>query len=261
MVFIILYDSERSMQTKEAGNEDAKKQLSDVQTQWIGRHLTVSVLYSSAGIATQILAESKKTKLLLDVGDGTLRDLLHRSFDLNALDCILLSHGHFDHIGGLWPLLGFMRMIGRRRQLLALMPWGITEARSIIRAFISNYASTTPFSIRVLTAVPGRTTRIGDISINTFRVRHRGTVAGITHLPMIPAVGYGLTCRNERVVFSGDTGLCQSLEKEVKGADLAILEATRTRQSGAPGIHLLVDEARKLGKLAQNYILVHRHQN
>jgi len=54
--------------------EDSK----DVMWDWSGNNLRVKVLFSSAGLATQILVNNieKDSNLLIDVGDGILRDLV-----------------------------------------------------------------------------------------------------------------------------------------------------------------------------------------
>ena len=74
--------------------------------------VSVNVPFSAAGVGTTIVLTSKFTgkMMLLDVGDGVLRDLLlsgNTDF-VNAIDPIAISHGHFDHVGGLHSLLGFM---------------------------------------------------------------------------------------------------------------------------------------------------------
>jgi hypothetical protein len=53
--------------------------------------------------------------------------------------------------------------------------------------------------------------------------------------------------------------MCPVLEKVVKGADLALIEATK-----GPGdeidlkVHLAEDQAKQLGSLAKNHLLIHR---
>ncbi|MHA2306081.1 MAG: MBL fold metallo-hydrolase, partial [Candidatus Hodarchaeales archaeon] len=74
------------------------------------------VLYSYAGIATHILMKNTNSLILFDVGDGILRDLLDEkiNFPLTTPLHIFLTHGHFDHCGGLFSLLAFLRMLGQK---------------------------------------------------------------------------------------------------------------------------------------------------
>ena len=52
-----------------------------------------------------IYAETEKHKLLLDTGqtDAVVKNAKVLNIDLSAVDTVILSHGHYDHSGGILP--------------------------------------------------------------------------------------------------------------------------------------------------------------
>jgi 7,8-dihydropterin-6-yl-methyl-4-(beta-D-ribofuranosyl)aminobenzene 5'-phosphate synthase len=52
-----------------------------------------------------IYIETEKHKLLLDTGqtDAVVKNAEDLGIDLTAVDTVILSHGHYDHSGGILP--------------------------------------------------------------------------------------------------------------------------------------------------------------
>ena len=80
---------------------------------WQGKNIEVNILYTKAGLAQQIWVRNENGSILFDTGDGILRDIISNELDITQIRGIVFTHGHFDHIGGLHSLLGFLRMKGR----------------------------------------------------------------------------------------------------------------------------------------------------
>ncbi|MGC1122785.1 MAG: MBL fold metallo-hydrolase [Candidatus Methanofastidiosia archaeon] len=222
------------------------------------------VLFSQAGIATQILLDN----VLVDVGDGTLRDLLAVSYDFQTLDTILITHGHYDHMGGLHSLLGYLRMIGHTTPLNIFHP-GACEVDAVITGFKTCYQDTIPYPM-IITIVEDRKPYIlSNVVIQPFFVVHAGSTAqGV--LSPIPAVGYRITFKDKTVAVTGDSAYCNSLEELVKGADQAFIEATWTKrrkemltkkygdiEKDMLKVHLSEEQAHHLGNFAREYTIIH----
>jgi ribonuclease BN (tRNA processing enzyme) len=230
---------------------------------WQGKQVRVEIPFSRAGVAQQIRIESATGSVLIDAGDGTLRDLVSAGVDLDKLHGIIFTHGHFDHVGGLHSLLGFLRMIGREEELSICAPKGCTEVFSIVKNFINLYSDTIPFKISRTEVQPGRAFQIAGTTIKAYPVVHCGSIEGAGILDPIPALGYRISCKGEAVAITGDTGFCPALKELVKGADLAIIEAAHERSTDVSKetlekVHLSEDLAKEIGKLAKEFILVHR---
>ena len=119
---------------------------------WQGRHVEAEVLVSYAGIATQILLTTGKHHLLLDCGDGTIRDVL--GLDSRNLAGIAITHGHYDHLGGVWSLLGCLRTIGRKGTISIVSPPGCVELDTILEGFDHHYRASCPYTIVRQTTPP-----------------------------------------------------------------------------------------------------------
>jgi len=231
--------------------------------QWANDEIEVRVPFSAAGVATTIVITSRFTgkMMLLDVGDGTVRDLLERGSIqfVNDLEVIAVSHGHFDHMGGIHSLLGFLRMMKRTNQLHILIPENCIEAISAIRGFRKAYSETLPFSFWYHELAPGSEFDTDFFKLSAIQVKHYGMENATDEDVLMPALGYRVRVGDTIVGYTGDTGPCRGAESIVRNADLAIIEATRkeTPQSKRR-VHLSEPEAKELGRLARNYILIHR---
>lgn len=230
---------------------------------WTGKALRADILYSQAGIAQHVLVSGDDGSVLVDAGDGVVRDLLSNGAKLGSIFSIAITHGHFDHIGGLYSLLGFMRMIGREEGLSLIFPEGCSEVTSLVGAFVSTYRTTMPFALQLIPATQGQRYTTAGMTLQGHPMVHCGSISGMGILDPIPAMGYRISCKGEAIAITGDTGLCPEVEVLVSGADLAIIEATYATRRGISEeelrkVHLCEEDAARIGSLARDYILVHK---
>src|SRR5262249_43828450 len=57
-----------------------------------------------------LLVETEGSRVLIDCGEGTQRQLLRSGAGFRRLDRILLTHGHLDHVLGIPGLFSTLRL-------------------------------------------------------------------------------------------------------------------------------------------------------
>lgn len=91
------------------------------------------------------------------------------------------------------------------------------------------------------------------------KVEHWHSIRGRILSPA-PAVGYRVSFRGRVVAITGDTAWCSAAVELVRGADLALIEATL--DDAAPEqrahLHLTLEAAQGLARLAKQAVLIHR---
>ncbi len=212
--------------------------------------IETDVLYSASAIGTQILLKSEGKSVLVDVGDGTVRDLTSRGFDFGSLIGVLITHEHADHTGGLFSLLHFMKHMPKTDPLRILTPRPAKYLAEFVKPPLMY--SKPPFEIKVVEVEEGVNVELGPFFIQPFRTAHVD----------LSSIGYSIRDpTGYRVVVSGDTVATARLRQAVLGADLAILESTfedGQEEYAKEFGHMTLSQAKSLGKLAKKTLLVHQ---
>lgn len=224
---------------------------------WRKDDFFIKIYSSIPNVSTGILLTTSKTTFIIDPGDGILRDLTQ---DVGAetilrVSDIFISHGHHDHVGGVWSLLTYLSVLRRRLPLSIYYPQGCVEIESIYKAFKEVYGKELSYEIFLKPIINEKQFTKNSVRIKPFKVNHR-EVSPDGEFIEVPSLGYKFFYDTKTICYGGDTAYCENLVKMAKGSDLAIIEAGAHDESSSE-LHMTIEQASKIGKTAKEFFLVH----
>ncbi len=175
---------------------------------------------------------------LIDIGDGTSRQLVRAGVQLNAIDAVFLTHLHFDHTAG---IMGFLALDWQARRRNPVMFYGPAGTKRLVADTLSALASGEEiFRPQIPDLPPMETIFFGqDWEVTTQRVvyqeagirvqaienSHYGTMHSTAAAHGINrSYSYRFDLPDRAIVFTGDTGPSRALEHLAKGADVLVSE-------------------------------------
>ncbi|MFC2083968.1 MBL fold metallo-hydrolase [Bacteroidota bacterium] len=223
---------------------------------WQKDDFYIEIFCSIPNIATGILLTTAKSKFVIDPGDGILRDLnknISKDEILSITD-VFVSHGHHDHVGGVWSFLTYLSVMKKTSPINIYFPKGCKEIISIYNAFLSVYANDLTYKIILKEIGPPKKFQRNSVTIKPFVVNHRELDDhGKSH--PVPSLGFKFYYNNKTICYGGDTAYCESLVRMAKNSDLAIIEAGALNKYD--DTHMTIEQAEEIGMTAKEFFLVH----
>ncbi|QTA92930.1 MBL fold metallo-hydrolase [Desulfonema magnum] len=193
---------------------DTKKEIS---VTILGSGTCVPSLTRSACAA---LMEIGKTKLLFDVGPGTMRQLLKADTTIFDIAFIFLSHFHPDHSGELVPFLFSNKYSGgkqRKTSLTIVAGKGFFQFYNKLKNVYGHWIEPDPefFKIIELDNRAFDRYKFNDFTVESAPVEHNEE-----------SLAYKISSSGGiSVVYSGDTDFSENLIKLARDAELFICES------------------------------------
>lgn len=153
--------------------------------------------------------------LLIDTASGTdlLGQLDRAGIALAGIRHLIMTHRHFDHAGGLAPLLvDLVAVPGAAITVYATAETG-RALHDLLRITIPGVEDWLGPRLHWKVIKPERPLALGDLEITPFDVEHG-----------IECVGLRVARDGRTAVFSADTCPCPNLVRHARGADLLIHE-------------------------------------
>ena len=163
--------------------------------------------------------------VLVDCGSGVTQRLVEAGTPGAALDAILFTHLHSDHVVDFYQLVISSWHQGRERPQRVFGPPGtrrfvagtmaLWEPERSQRIAYEKRPSTAAFAIEVVEIEPGRIWDEGGMRIEAVAVQHH---------PVRDAFGFVFEADGRKLAFSGDTAYCPALIEAARGADALVHE-------------------------------------
>ena len=191
--------------------------------------------------------------ILFDASSGTI--LLGRLRDagipIEKVRHLFVSHRHFDHAGGLAPLLISMASLPKAFLTVYALPETSTALKELLALTIPGVEDWLGDRLNWQELAPEETILVGDAGVTPFLVDHS-----------VECVGYRVAQNGSVLVFSADTRPCRAVIEHSRGADLLIHEAYGTKDESewahAVG-HSSASEAGEVARAAGAVRLVLTH--
>ncbi len=196
------------------------------------------------------LLDLPRTRILIDIGAGTLRRMAEFGVAPESINYIFLTHFHPDHISDLAMLLFTLRNL-RRPDAPAgpLCVWGPQGLFRFVQGLERSY---------------GKWFQFEPEEVRFYELRRRlldfpgFRVIWDKVLHTQESVGYRFEAAGRVMAFSGDSGYCQELIRLCAAADLAVIECSHADQHAVKG-HLSPSLAAKIAQEAGVRKIVFNH--
>jgi ribonuclease Z len=120
------------------------------------------------------LVEAGSHRILVDCGEGTQRQLLRSGAGFRRLDRLLLTHGHFDHVLGIFGLFSTLRL---RQSADVITIHGSPGTLEVVVKMLAGLwgEGRAPIPLELVPLTEGQVLDAGEFTIGCFPVRHRDT--------------------------------------------------------------------------------------
>jgi ribonuclease Z len=204
-----------------------------------------------------VLINREGEMMLFDCGEGTQRQMMRAKTGMMRLNYIFLTHLHADHILGIPGLLETLAFQGRDNPITIAGPMRTVR---LVESFKSICYFSRNFDVQAVELVPGDVLRMKGCQVRAFSTHHsvpslgysleedmrlgrfnrdaaislsippgplfgklqRGQVIEIDGKKIEPHQVMGPARPGRKVVYTGDTRPCNSVQIASKGADLLI---------------------------------------
>jgi ribonuclease BN (tRNA processing enzyme) len=158
---------------------------------------------------------SRDEAMLFDASSGTvlLRQLKAAGIPLESVRHVFISHRHFDHAGGLAPLLTAMVSLPKASITVHALPTTLTALRELLALMIPGVEGWIGERLDWSELAPGESIRVNAAEVTPFAVDHG-----------LECAGFRVEWGGSVAVFASDTRPCPGVE-HARGADLLVHEA------------------------------------
>lgn len=152
---------------------------------------------------------------LFDASSGTvlLGQLQAAGIPLDSLRHLFVSHRHFDHVGGLAPLLVSLVPLPDASLTVHAPPETLQALHDLLSLTIPGVEDWLGKRLRWNALTPGKATGAGDAEVTPFEVDHG-----------LECVGFRVSRDGSTLVYAADTRPCENVVEYATGADLLVHE-------------------------------------
>ena len=187
--------------------------------------------------AAGLLIKVENKSLLFDTGPGIIRKLLELGITYHDVDYIFYTHFHTDHTLDLASLLFAAKyaLSLRTKQLRVIGPLGLKGFYSGLLSLYGNVIRPEAYEVS-LKEIEEQTLNLNGCKIKTLAMQHASE-----------SLGYSVESNGRRVVYSGDTDVCENIVRLGQGADILILDCSFPDEMKVRG-HLIPKEAARIAQ-------------
>lgn len=157
-----------------------------------------------------------QTPLLIDCGEPISASYKARGLGADLVEHILLSHLHFDHLGGFFMLLQGWWLDGRSKALTVHLPkWGLEPISCLLERCLF-LAEQGIFQTAFVPWIGAQTVTMGDVRVTAYPTTHMAYLrAALPQTPNAACASFSFLMESDahRIAHSADLGSPADLSK------------------------------------------------